>query len=352
MSKDWVLIEASPRETWLVYEPRTGSSRRLPQPSVSALERDLSQPRRLVFQVVGHARNAGLIVQLWEFCRQHPDRVLVLVGPSAVFRQFVWKSDVSDRELFQHLQLLAQICRPDLGPEKSRRRMQSGEFLAECIPPSWHLAGPEDYAIYALLQDYFSGKLTRDSADLLLRCHPAWPALRFLGEFSWKAAVQVLCDLVDLRWFASPEISRLAALEFFFGVAPCYGERAYERCAGLMENPRKFPARWQRRAHLLELCLAKKSASSLGELMCWGISGRHYLWDAAEPYSGSLKGLACRRFLRILCDSWQDGLALARGARPPRLLDGENCFSFSDKALGHWQEIFQQCLLDSALRRI
>lgn len=360
MRRDWLLLETNSRGNWLLFDPVKGEGHRLPEPSLTALRQRRPQRSACCFQVLGHVGNAQLIVELLTYCAEHPDCTVVLVGPSALFRRLVWKGVNADRELFQHLQILAQICHPHLGSKKSRKRMQSGNFSEDCIPPSWHVAGPADRVIYTLAAQYFGGQLTREQAEASLRCHPAWPALRFLGEFSWLAAVQVLCDFVDVRWFASPEISECHALELFFGVAPFYSWKSYTekfRAVSLPSGagqPTKFGTRRERRRHLLDLCLPAERDRRRVDWIAWGISGRDYLWEDCREMArdGYWKGWVCRRFLRLLADSWRDGVALVCGAPPPRLCDAENCFSFSDKALGHWQEIFQQCLLDSALRQI
>lgn len=87
----------------------------------------------------------------------------------------------------------------------------------------WHDLNAIDYATFSMMTTFGDGA-GREVPDIALRIaeyHPAWPAVTFIPTADPHAAVRLLCDIVDPRWYRHPlHPTRLTRLYSHLGLTP------------------------------------------------------------------------------------------------------------------------------------
>jgi hypothetical protein len=82
---------------------------------------------------------------------------------------------------------------------------------------------PADYPTYSMMNT-FSEATGREVPDIALRIaeyHPAWPAVTFVPTADHHAAVRLICDIADPRWYRHPtRPTRLSRLYSHLGLTP------------------------------------------------------------------------------------------------------------------------------------
>lgn len=166
-----------------------------------------------------------------------------------------------------------QICPTDVqnSPEAALRAMRRWDGRPASIG-GWHEMTENDYVSYMLAHKLQTAKTCNDDIRRLAKDHIAWPALSFIPTINRDAAIQLLCTLLDPRWYIDPDKpDKGARIESFLGLHPktqrgVSGDgprwRLHNLCElvmrcwkpvdlvpyspGTMENPRNFVLRvWQ-----------------------------------------------------------------------------------------------------------
>ena len=147
-----------------------------------------------VVRVIGTHQNASLISKLYQ---AH----LVAGLPEAV--------DV-------------QVGSPAMAPYKNPVALLSAMWRASvdrtAVNSYWATLNSNDYAAFALMAAVNEHGVG-DKAIHAARYHPAWPAVSFIWKFDPIAAIKLLVDIGDPRWFQHPvKPSRLSRLYAYLGL--------------------------------------------------------------------------------------------------------------------------------------
>ncbi len=155
-----------------------------------------------VIRLLGTRANSPLVVKLQERRISHPDfgkKSVMLGSPAAVPACWV-KEDPSA--------VLHHIWQPSYGANLSGH---------------WHEMTNDDYSTYAMI-DTIGERRAREVPEVTKRIaayHPAWPAVTFVSGHDEDAACQLLCDVIDPRWFRHPtHPQRLSRLHAHLGLTP------------------------------------------------------------------------------------------------------------------------------------
>jgi hypothetical protein len=139
-----------------------------------------------------------------------------------------------------------------------------------------------------------------DQARSLFRYHPAWPVFTYLPELDTSAAIRLVCEIIDPRWFRDPaRPHRLQMLYKHLGL----DLETLERVLASHQNS-SLTDRERRALQVLLVWngLRQPNTVDLSE-------PRNFLWRiraCAAGTAGLLK--ACRSFLRLLTLYWTQRL--------------------------------------------
>jgi len=158
-------------------------------------------------RVLGLAQNAELVVALWQLVETGQLKRLEIAGPN------VCETEAERRDPHIALFRMRQcLLNPSLG--------------------GFHAATAGDYATYRLAVAVQRAD-THMLAELV-RQHPVWPDLAFLGNADPLRVAPVLTYLLDPRWFIDPQHpERTARAEIFMGVFP----RVQSRVSSGFDSP-------------------------------------------------------------------------------------------------------------------
>lgn len=188
--------------------------------------------------------------------------------------------------------------------------MQSTPWLAN-RPPSvggWHEMSSREFPVYSMVAEYHKAGRVNGSVMKHLRYHPAWPALSFLGSPNLRDGAEVLCDIVDPRWFLSPKKpNRWSRLFEFFGLNPVTMQF-------LVSEEKRGKCRHLDRAKTCIRCWTGEKKPPPG---IRNLPPQLFLWAAFRSINqdkDSWKALraASRKFLLFLTTSWLDEMHPSR----------------------------------------
>lgn len=105
-------------------------------------------------------------------------------------------------------------------PTAAIRRMRS-VFLSPAAG-GWHKLDATDYPVYAMLSRELSEMSAPGTAlQTYFRLHPAHTALSFIPTLSAPIAAQLLCLIIDPRWYVDTRApDRTGKLELYLGLTP------------------------------------------------------------------------------------------------------------------------------------
>ena len=94
--------------------------------------------------------------------------------------------------------------------------------LGDFLPGYWHELSESECVAYALVDAMReSGGIVDGRVRRLIKHHPAWKALSFLGTCDETAACRFLAEIVDPRWFQHPSRpGRISRLSSYVGICP------------------------------------------------------------------------------------------------------------------------------------
>lgn len=222
-------------------------------------------------RVRGDAQNARLIAGMHEHRSQRRRRPLSI--------QVVQPVGNLDTRLTLH-----QLWQPCLGPTRV------------------HELTTHDYTSYALIAELQTQRdALSDKARLLLRYHPAYPALAFVPGLDWLLGAWTLAHIVDPRWFCHPDRPhRQTKLFRYMGVQPEAFTR-FRSAGPLADSFRQTRSSVAWRAWHTEPPSSTETLANPG----------HFLWRIVKNSpclrAGNLK--ATQTFLRFLSLVWQQSLA-------------------------------------------
>lgn len=240
--------------------------------TVDDFAQSLGARQRPFVRVLGASLNAALITRLWPYCRD--DRGRLQVASPAIC--------VNDAER--------------ANPEIVLYRMRQVR-----LPPSlggWHDLSCNDDATYALAaavqRDAGVGSQTLPTA----RAHPVWPALTFIQGLSECDAAQLLCFILDPRWYVNLENpDRPGRLQLSLGLRPAVQRRV----------TKGQPARnrdMARCAVVLRVWSGEKPTGA-----AWRVPG-NFLWRIWRAAGGGAKGdlAASQKLIVFLRYNWLHAL--------------------------------------------
>lgn len=133
-------------------------------------------------RVIGTAENAALIVQLHELRKSHKVPGIIYLGSLGPPSRKVAAG----------------------GPQACAALFKLMDRLPTCASTNgWHRMTEHDVTIYRMLaarQQHDQSRLQR-----LAKVHPAWRVFEFLQDGHLSSAIDVLCRIVDPRWFYDSE---------------------------------------------------------------------------------------------------------------------------------------------------
>lgn len=160
--------------------------------SVSSILK-LLRGRQLGVRVLGMAQNARLLAYLCEMAEQGELPRVEIASP-----------------------MVCETHAERANPEQALFRMR--QCLLSPSLGGWHIASTADTAIYRLAAKLQSGP-PDEASDALIRAHPVWRDLSFIGRVDMRACGQVLTYLLDPRWYVDPEHpDRVSRANSFMGV--------------------------------------------------------------------------------------------------------------------------------------
>jgi hypothetical protein len=239
---------------------------RTPKCAEVSVSRVLEQVRgrQLAIRVLGLPQNAKLLAGLCDFHEHGQVHRLEIAGP------LVCETDAERADPAKTLFRMRQcLLSPSLG--------------------GWHVASQADTAIYRLIAQR-QAKPADEESDELVRQHPVWRDLSFVGRVRLRAAGEVLVHLIDPRWYIDPHHpDRTARAESFMGVQRTRGNRderdpRYERYLTVLRawkcEPPPEPADMER--------------------------PEYFLWRIHREQEGDWRGdlRASSMFLRYLLRTW------------------------------------------------
>ena len=199
-----------------------------------------------------------------------------------------------------------------------------------------HLVGnryqmrPEDGITYRLISEqHLLGTPQEELLWMQLRRHPAWPALAGIPALDKAAALAVICEIVDPRWFRHPQRpDRLSRLFSYLGLSP-QNAAAYTSIAA---QGRHF----DRAAKVFRIWY---SSASLSYHYGRPLGPEDYLWRICLRHKEEAKGLlrASLRLMTLVAKLWLNKL-LANNS-PESLFDPTAYFRDFDEQqvfLRHW----------------
>lgn len=158
-----------------------------------------------VVRVLGVAQNASLIVTMWEarLRSQRMQRQRIWVGSPLMCRAVL-----DDMEL-----ILRELWRPS---------------IASMTPGCWHEMTGKDFPVYQLLRT--CGQAGPDErSHRIFRYHPAWSAAMFLPTGDLDRCCELVCQIVDPRWYSHPQRpGRPTRLWQFLALDPVRVEEFYQ----------------------------------------------------------------------------------------------------------------------------
>jgi hypothetical protein len=204
-----------------------------------------------------------------------------------------------ERRTVRHLGQRIELASPALLPTARQREVPAAVLHCLLQPHQHQLAcgGIHDMTAYDFPSYFMMAAVddpdgTGESATRAMSYHPAWPALSFLPHLDVLAAVDLLCDVVDPRWFRNPfRPHRINKLLNFLGVTPA-NMRAVTAGAKSGRN----------------LARAERLVRTWfgGDLYRRQQAPNNFLYRVftacADPASGLLR--ACRRFVRFVYEVW------------------------------------------------
>lgn len=221
---------------------------------------------RLV-RVLGTGRNAALICGMYD--RKPIVRREIRLGSPALCQTQAVLSDPA--------KVLRYLWQPDTPSD---------------LVQHWHLCDGFDYLTYSLIREAAFNEAALTRAER----HPAWPALSFVQGYDRIAAVRLLVDIVDPRWFVHYwRPHRLSRLYEYLGLTPQNilaalgrgGEgRNYERAVNVIKV-------WRNKPRTLDLEAPEA-----------------FLWRIASHYTDPVKGVlrACKTLVNLVTHVWLDGI--------------------------------------------
>lgn len=205
---------------------------------------------------------------------------------------------------------------PRLLPDAANRletifgRMDSLEMAPSL--GGWRELTEKDYVTYALLGVLrkSSGKLN-NLAERLLRAHPAWPAVSFLSDANLEAACQLVCEVLDPRWYVDqtkPDANKRLLSQFGLGFS---GQQNIGYLLGVEKQPGQHVSE-------AKLVLDTWTGGNYVPPQPDAIDAHGFLWRLAAKGSGGIKGMvrSCQVFLAFLREVWLDNLTPLRHYEP------------------------------------
>jgi len=176
----------------------------------------------------------------------------------------------------------------------------------------WRELTERDYVTYALagvLQQ--SGGKLNNLAERLLRAHPVWPAVSFLGDANLEAACHLVCAVLDPRWHVDstkPDARKRLLSRFGLGQG---GPRNVGYLMGFEQQAAKH-------SDTAKLVLDTWTGGDYVPPRPDAIDARGFLWRLAAKDSGGVKGMlrSCQVFLAFLHEVWLDNLTPLRRYEP------------------------------------
>ena len=148
-------------------------------------------------RIIGSARNASLISGLYLRRAQREVASVEIAGPNIL--RSPHEADV---------------------PELAIRRMRS--VTLPTAAGGWHTLSSADYPVYAMLSRDISEMAEPGVAlQTYFRLHPVYPAISFIPTLSGPIAAQLLCLIIDPRWYVDTRApDRTSKLELYLGLTP------------------------------------------------------------------------------------------------------------------------------------
>lgn len=176
----------------------------------------------------------------------------------------------------------------------------------------WRELTEKDYVTYALagVLQKSSGKLN-NLAERLLRAHPAWPAVSFLSDANLEAACQLVCEVLDPRWYVDetkPDARKRLLSRFGLG-------HSGQQNIGYLLGTDKQPGQ---RVDAAKLVLDTWTGGDYVPPRPDAIDAHGFLWRLAAKGDGGVKGMvrSCQVFLAFLHEVWLDNLTPMRHYEP------------------------------------
>lgn len=155
-----------------------------------------------VVRLLGTRANAPLVVKLWErkaSCSVFSKKAVVLGSPATVPAEWLKADPVA---------VLHHLWQPNAGAT---------------LTGHWHELTTLDYTTYAMI-NMVGDREMREVPEVVRRIaayHPAWPAVTFVCSGDADAACQLLCHIVDPRWYRHPgHPGRHTRLHAHLGLTP------------------------------------------------------------------------------------------------------------------------------------
>jgi hypothetical protein len=120
---------------------------------------------------------------------------------------------------------------PPENPSAILRQLWQPE-ASQMLPGMWHSMHSNDYCVYAMLKEFSAANFNvSETMRRIARYHLIWPALTFVESLNPSAACQLLCAIVDPRWYQHPSHpSRLTRLYSYLGLTPRNAESFLGLC--------------------------------------------------------------------------------------------------------------------------
>ena len=177
------------------------------------------------------------------------------------------------------------------------------------ISPSlggWRELASKDYVTYALAGVLKKSEGFNNLAERLLREHPVWPALSFLSDINKESACELICTMLDPRWWVDPsKPDARKRLNSSFGLGQDGRQNLAHIIMGGPENP---PGRYCDRARLV---LDTWTGGEYVPPAESRLDANSFLWRIqAKKAKTAMHSMqrACHVFLSFMRSVWLDNL--------------------------------------------